>query len=305
MISIIITAWEEPEETDRCIRSFLSQDIPDGYEVWVTCPDDGTKQVVMRYIEKYPKVVKFLQQPMELGKNATMDLLAKKSSGDIVIFTDGDVFVSKNSVMEIYKKFEDPKVGCVTGRPVSLNDKNTMLGYWSHLLTEAGAHNIRLEKARKSEFIECSGYLFAIRKGIVGDMPDDVAEDSIVPFMFMKKGYNVAYADKALVYVTYPKSFGRWVRQKVRSSKSHEMLDKYMGADKSFRSKSFANEALKGWRWALSYPENLKEFFWTCLLFPARLYVWLVYVYETRVLGRHYLDRWRSAAQQRSPQQII
>lgn len=293
MISIIITAWEEPKATEECIRRFLIQDIPDKFEIWVTCPDEPTKQVVMDYKKKHTKIINFLHQPREWGKNVMMNILSKKAKGNILVFTDGDVFVSSNSVKELYEKFKDPKVGCVSGRPVSANPKGDMLGYWSHLLTDAGAHNIRMEKYKKGEFLECTGYLFAMRKGVIDDLPTDVGEDAIVPYMFMKKGYKIAYADKALAYVTYPKNFRDWVNQKIRSSKAHEMLDKYMAHEKNLRVKSFSNEVLKGLRWAFRYPENVKEFFWTTLLFAARLYVWTKYTYETKVLNQHYGDKWK------------
>jgi cellulose synthase/poly-beta-1,6-N-acetylglucosamine synthase-like glycosyltransferase len=292
MISIIITAWEEPKATKECIRRFLDQHMPEKFEIWVTCPDEPTKKVVDAYMKRH-KNIHFLYQPREWGKNVMMNLLAKKSKGSILIFTDGDIFVGKNSVMELYNKLKDPKVGCVSGRPVSANPKNNMLGYWSHLLTDAGAHNIRLEKYRKGEFLECTGYLFAMRNRIIDDLPTDVGEDAIIPYMFIKKGYRVAYAEKASAYVTYPKNLKDWVNQKVRSSKAHEMLDKYMANEKGLRVKSFSNEALKGLRWAFLYPKTYREFFWTLFLFPARLYVWVKYTYETKILNQHYGDKWK------------
>jgi len=294
MISIIITAWEEPNSLRECIRRLLIQDIPDKFDIWVTCPDEETKQVVMDYKKEYPKLFNFLHQPRELGKNVMINALTKKAKGDVQIYLDGDIFVEENAVKEIYKKFKNPKVGCVTGRPVSSNPRNTMMGYWSHLLTEAGAHNIRLEKDKKGEFLECSGYLFAIRKGVIDDIPLDVAEDAIIPLMFWKRGYTIAYADKALACVTYPKVFNNWVSQKIRSSKAHEMMGRYAGKKKVI-TKSFANEVLKGAKWGLSYPRNIKEFFWTGLLFFARLYVWSMYAYETRILNSHYSDKWKVA----------
>ncbi|MFH1331690.1 MAG: glycosyltransferase [archaeon] len=292
MISIIITAWEEPKATHKCIRRFLAQDMPDKFEIWVTCPDEETKQVVMDYKKKY-KNIHFLDQPREWGKNVMMNILAKKAKGDILIFTDGDIFVGPNSVRELYDKFKDSRVGCVSGRPVSLNPKTNMVGYWSHLLTDAGAHRIRSERYRKGQFLECSGYLFAMRNRVIGDMPTDVGEDAIIPYMFLKKGYKIAYAEKALAYVTYPKNLKDWVNQKVRSSKAHEMLDKYMVHEKELRVKSFSNEAVRGLRWAFLYPKTFREFFWTVFLFPARLYVWSRYTYDTRVLDQHYGDKWK------------
>ena len=70
--------------------------------------------------------------------------------------------------------FNDKKIGIVSGRPVSDDDKNTMMGYWAHLLLDAGAHNIRKKLFSERKFLECTGYLFAFRKGIIDKIPLEV-----------------------------------------------------------------------------------------------------------------------------------
>ena len=134
--------------------------------------------------------------------------------------TDGDVFVSDNAVNEILKLFKDSKIGVVTARPVSLNKKDNKYGYWSHFLLDVGAHYIsRKKRAAKGEFLECSGYLFAMRNGVIKEIPTDVAEDTIIPYLFWKGGYKVGYAEKALVYVKNPDNIKDWIKQKKRTAK--------------------------------------------------------------------------------------
>lgn len=288
MISIVITAWDEPNATKECIKRFLDQNLPE-FEMFVVCPDDETKNVVLEYKKQYSQI-HHVHQPRELGKNVMMNKVMKEAKGDILIFTDGDIFVSENSVSEILKKFEDSKIGCVTGRPVSSNPKDNMAGYWSHLLTDAGAHNIRKEREQKGEFLECTGYLFAIRNGVIKEMPLDVAEDSIIPSMFWEKDYKIGYADKALAYVQFPTNFKDWANQKTRCAKSHEKVGLHIPVK---RMKSFKNELIKGPIWALSYPKSAKEFAWTLALFPARLYMWGKYFFETKIMDSHYGDKWK------------
>lgn len=52
---------------------------------------------------------------------------------------------------------------------------------------------------------------------------------------------------------------------KKRNAKKHENL----------KVKSFTNEIIKGTISALSYPKTIKEFYWTILLFFARLTMWV------------------------------
>jgi len=288
-VSIIITAWDESEATKECIKRFLEQDKLPTFEMFVVCPDKATKKVILDYQKKY-KQIYHVHQNRKIGKNEMLIQCMNKAKGEVLIFTDGDIYVSNNTVKDIVKAFKNPKIGCITGRPISSNPKNTMMGYWSHLLLDAGAHNMRKYRAKRGEYIECSGYLFAIRNGVIKDMPLDVAEDSIIPAMFIDKGYKVGYVSKALAAVKFPDNFYDWIRQKTRCAKAHEKINDYVDVPKM---KSFSNELFKGAFWALDYPRNLKEFVWTLALFPARAYIWSQYYYQTKIQDSHYGETWK------------
>ena len=289
MISIIITAWEEPNEVRECLRRFINQKNINDCEIIAIAPDEPTKNEIMKYSKKYPKLVRFIHQPKEKGKNEMLNLLIKEAKGQILIFTDGDIFVNDVAVSEINRLYEDPTIGAVTGRILPQNSKNTMFGYWSFVLTY-GAHKIRKIKFNKNQFLECSGYLYSIRKELIDKIPLDVAEDSIMPLIIWQKGYRIGYAEKAIGYVRYPENFNKWINQKVRCAKSHEKLDFYGG--EKVRMKTFKNEVIIGTILALSYPKSIKQFFWTLFLFPARLYVWIRFFIDTKIKDKHYGETW-------------
>jgi len=290
MISIVITSYKEPNTIGKAIESFISQNIKEEYELIVSAPDKETLDVVKKYQKRY-KQIKIFKDPGK-GKSYALNLLLPKLKGRIIILSDGDVFVSKNSVNELLKFFENPDVGVVTGRPVSLNSKNNVFGYWSHLLCDAGAHLARLKRARKNQFLECSGYLWAFRNKIIKNFPTDIAEDTIVPILFWQRGYKIAYAPKAEVYVKFPTNLHDFVEQKKRTAKSHESLQKYPQLKNVPRMKTFKNEILEGWS-AFSYPKNIKELIWTLLLFPLRFYIWLLTFYHIKIKKMHYSDGWK------------
>ncbi len=293
MISIIITAYKEPETIGKAIESFLNQDIKEDYELIVSCPDEETAEIVEKYSEKNTKVRRF-KDPGE-GKMLALNMLFQQVKGDILILTDGDVYVSQNSVKEIAQVFENKEVGCVSGRPVSLNPKDDMLGYWSHLLTDAGAHDTRLEKSKQGEYFTCSGYLFAFRNGIVKEFPRDVPEDAYIPYLFMKKGYKISYVPEAEVYVKYPTTFEEWLEQKRRIAKAYVNYKQIrIDGEPLPLMKSFSKEALEGPIKALKYPQSLKEMTWTLALFGARLYMWAMTYYDTKIKRKQHTDAWKT-----------
>src|SRR3989344_2846897 len=152
MISILITSYKESRTIGKAIEAFNNQKIKENYEILVASPDFETGTVVMKYASMFPNI-RWIQDKRK-GKPAAINLLLKEAKGDILFLSDGDVYVSDNSVNDLLEHFKDPKVGIVSGRPVSLSPKNTMLGYWSHLLTNEAAHATRIERTQKGEFID-------------------------------------------------------------------------------------------------------------------------------------------------------
>ena len=283
MISIIITAFKEPN-IDKTILSILRNKLPIDTEIIVSAPDKETIELAKKTYYK----IKIFNDPGK-GKSYALNLLFKRLKSEILILTDGDVEIGDVAIEEILTKFKDTKVGCVSGRVVSVNKKDNMIGYWSHLLADAGAHNIRKELYKKNSFLECTAYLFAFRGNIVKEIPLDVAEDAIIPYLFWEKKYNIAYAENALVYVKNPTTIKEFIKQRVRTAGAHSRLKFYYPNFPSV--KSFYNEVRKGFFWAISYPKNIKELIWTITLFPIRGYIWIK-MFFLKTNNKEYKDGW-------------
>ena len=286
MITIIIASYNEPKATLRAVNTFLKQ-IDRSSKVIVVDPFEE----VGKYLKKQIKDKRFLfyLDPGE-GKSYALNLLFQEfgtaNKEDLFILSDGDVYVSEKAVSEIKRAFKDKTIGCVTGRPVPVEDRSTKYGYWQHLLFD-GIGRVRARLSKNKRFFECSGYLFAIRQGVITDFPLETSEDSIIPYLFWKKGYKISYVARAEVYVKNPNNWKDYYNQKIRNIKAHEALNKI--APDMPRTKSFFNE-LKGSFFALYYPRNLREIGWTIQLFLARLYIYLKAFSES---NRSYRDGWR------------
>lgn len=291
MINIIITSYGEPKSTIRAINSFLEQDINQDFRIIVVDPFPETKLHLKESINN--KNVGFFLDPGE-GKSYALNILFEKlyskNKDDIFILTDGDVYVSKNTVSEIVNAFKDEKMGCVTGRPVLLNPRNNFWGYASHVAFD-GIHKLRSKISNQEKFFECSGYLFAIRNGVLQGFPLETSEDSIIPYLFWEKNYKIKYLPDAKVYVINPQNWKDFKLQKIRNIKSHENLSKI--APDLPRTKSFWNEIKQGFFFALFYPRNLREVFYTPALFATRLWIYLKAFYDMNYKKLGYEDGWR------------
>lgn len=288
MIDVIVTSYNEPKSTLRAVQAILRQ---------------SKLNLRVTVVDPFPQVEEFLRSKIKddrfhffldpgEGKSYALNLLFQEYSSsnrdDLFILTDGDVYVSDNALSVILESFKDKNVGCVTGQPIPIDSRKNKYGYFSHLFF-SGIHKARLELSKKQKFFECSGYLFAIRKSVISDFPLETSEDSIIPYLFWKKGYLIKYVPEAEVYVKNPSNWKDWLAQKVRNVKAHENLSNI--APNMPRTKSFINEIRFGAIFALTYPRDPREFYWTLSAFIARLYLYYKAFRELR--GSSYADGWR------------
>ena len=283
-IAILISSFKESKTIRKAIESFLKQRINLKFRLIVSAPDKETHEIVKEY-----KGVELFIDPGK-GKSYAINEALKKINEEIIILSDGDVFVGNNSVNEILKKFEEPKIGCVTGRTIPIENRKTKYGYWANFLFDS-AHKLRQKLDREEKFVDCTGYLYAFRNGIIKNFPLDVADDAIIPYLLLEKGYRIGYAEDALVYVKNASNWKDWTKQKIRTRKSFTRLKKYIDLKKSPHIKTFKDES-KGIFWLFEYPKSVKEFFWTVQLAISRIYVWIKYYLDTILSKKLYTDGW-------------
>jgi len=276
MISVIITAYKEENTIGKAIEAFLRSKFPDKYEILVLAPDTETLEAARKFTKK-SRNLKVIQDPGK-GKPTALNLAFKKAKGKILIFTDGDVHVDKTAIPNLLSPFSDQKIGAVAGHPVSINNRKTMLGFWSHLLTDIA--DIRRRKAIKiRKRFYCSGYLYAMRAGIVNEIPENVlVDDGYISHLVWEAGYKIAYSPESKVCVKYPTNVKDWLKQKLRSAGGYIQLKDMQNVEiRSLKKES------SGFLDFFRYVKSFKEFIWLGSLFLTRLYLWFLIIYNFKI----------------------
>ncbi|MDA2921845.1 glycosyltransferase [Patescibacteria group bacterium AH-259-L07] len=296
MVSIVITSYQEPKTLPKAIEAVLAcidkWGVKHGeFEVMVIGPDKDTQHIAGIYPE-----ITYIKDKGR-GKPAALNIALKTVRGEIIILTDGDVVIGENSIEKIYLPFRNKNVGAVSGRPVTINSRKTLFGYWSHFLTHA-AHQMRLH----GKAFPCSGYLYAIRNAI-NHIPENLfSEDAYITKVIRKKGYDVVYAPHAKVYVKYPDNLSDWLKQKIRATGGYIQKIKNQKGRIKFgqqrlakikNTRSFGQEIFNGIWLFFSYPKNLKEFWWTVLLYMTRLYLWFMIFWSIKIKKRKFANIWQ------------
>ncbi len=284
MISIIITSYKEPRTIGRAVQSVLAQDIPFKYELIVVAPDDETLAAAKEVGKNKIKTLKDSGN----GKPAALNGAVSAAKGEILVLTDGDVYVGKDSLKKILKFFEDNKIGAVTGRPVSLNTRKNKYGFWAHVLTEVADERRKKASENRNRFF-CSGYFFAIRKNLFPRLPETLlSEDGYISHSVYEQGYKIAYSPESEVYVKYPDNFSDWIKQKKRSAGGYNQIKKLVGTE----IRSFKTESLGAFQ-LFKHTKGIREFFWLIELFLARVYLWAIIYKDINLTKKSHKQIWK------------
>lgn len=296
-ISILICSMKEAKTIGKCIETFL-----DGYkgdfEILVSIPDEPTYEALMSKalelgIEKKIVRSEISKSGKALGKPFELNELMDIATGDIWFFGDGDTYFGENTINLLLEKFhENPDLGAITGRPISMDKKDNFFGYIGHLLAD-GAHFKRdQELIQKQGFFPLSGYLFAMKKSDIRVPVDCLSDDAFISYKLLQAGKQIGYQPEAKVYIKYATNFGDFFKQKKRSAGGFVQLKKYGVMDNQPQTRSFIKE-LEMTFFPLKYAKNLQEFLWSLELFPVRIWLWALIFWEQKIAKKSFDEVWK------------
>jgi len=325
MLSVIITAYKEPLSLQKQLQNITSQlsQASIAWEILVCAPDPETQNIVLNYSKNSPQVK--LLKDRGVGKPAALNLAFQEAKGDISILTDGDVEIDQKAILEIIQPFKNPKIGAVSGQPISINPRSNIFGFWAYILTEM-AHKIRLQGLKRGEYIDCSGYLYAIRNNLIKNIPENtLTDDALISRLIYNQNYQITYTPEAKVYVKYPSNFRDWIKQKKRStggyiqipglivgadprvrpisdrrvqsykrpsSQAHRSSGQTHGSAPTTTMRGFFQE-IKGIFQIFKYVQNPQEFWWTVLLIFARIYLWWLIFWTLKIKKTPFEKIWQ------------
>ncbi len=112
-VTLFITAYNEEDIVEAKMENCRALDYPKDKlkVVWVT---DGSMDKTSEKLAGYPDVT-VLFQPGRRGKTAAINRGMQYVTSPVVIFTDANTLINKDTVKEIVKMFTNPNTG-VRGR---------------------------------------------------------------------------------------------------------------------------------------------------------------------------------------------
>ncbi|UCD28282.1 MAG: glycosyltransferase family 2 protein [Planctomycetota bacterium] len=195
-VSFIIAAYNEEDVIAEKIQQTLELDYPaEKLEIIVASDGstDRTDEIVQSFADRG---VKLSRVEGRLGKTHALNETVNVATGDILIFSDATGMYNRQAIRELVANFNDPTVGCVTGRVAYTYGKDTIsVGF-------RGYQNIAVAIRRaESDFgsqTTVSGSIHAIRSEIYKPAHPDFSSDAIDAINTVVAGYRVLYENNAV-----------------------------------------------------------------------------------------------------------
>ncbi|MBU5688118.1 MAG: glycosyltransferase family 2 protein [Candidatus Aenigmarchaeota archaeon] len=216
-VSVLLPAHNEEEVIEDTIKSILSSDYKNDIEIVVINDGstDNTEKIVKK-LQKKDKRIKLLKTN-HVGKARALNFGAKKAKYDYLIFLDADSVLEKNTIKEIIRPLQDPKIAASSGSVRVKITKNPLTWFqdfeyilssgWRYLCSLINAVSVLpgFFATKKKIFLEIGGF-----------EADTLTEDFDITLRFKKHGYEVSVNPDAVMYTTVPNKLRTLAKQRIR-----------------------------------------------------------------------------------------
>ncbi|MBX7196995.1 MAG: bifunctional polysaccharide deacetylase/glycosyltransferase family 2 protein, partial [Sandaracinaceae bacterium] len=217
-VSVVIPAYNEAKVIERTILSVLASR---GVSVEVLVMDDGstddTADVVSRAFYFEPRVK--LHKLKNGGKARALNEGFALASHEVVVALDADTLFLPDTIVELARKFDDPRVAAVAGR-AAVGNTSAFVARWQALEYVIGQSVERRAWHLLGVVSVVPGAVGAWHRDAVlavgGFGTDTLAEDCDLTITLQVHGWRVAYAPDAVALTEAPETVRALLKQRFR-----------------------------------------------------------------------------------------
>jgi cellulose synthase/poly-beta-1,6-N-acetylglucosamine synthase-like glycosyltransferase len=214
-LTLVIAARNEAAVIAQKLDNIFGLDYPAERLQVVVASDgseDGTDDIVRGYEQHGVTLVPLPR----VGKAAALNAALAVATGEIVVFSDANSIYAPNALRALVRPFADPEVGGAAGdqRYVAAGADGAAasgeLRYWSldRMLKEA--------ESCAGNVISATGAIYAVRRGLLGDVPGGVTDDFTISTGVIAKGHRLVFVREAVAFEPVAPRAGLEFDRKVR-----------------------------------------------------------------------------------------
>ena len=248
-VALLISVYNEEAVIQAKVRNTLEIDYPaDRLEVLfgLDAPSDTTAKLLGQVQSSRINVFHF---DMRRGKLAVLCDLARRTSAEILVFTDANTMLERNCIRNLVRHFADQRVGAVSGEEVRIvaagTDPSAESLYWRY------ESAVKLLESRLNCSLGGNGSALAVRHSLFHPRKQSIVEDFQIPLEIRFEGHRVIYDPEAVAIEEIAPTFSTQFARRVRiSAGNYQTLFgnlEYLNPLKGFLAFSFFSHRVLRW----------------------------------------------------------
>lgn len=214
-ITIIIPCHNEESWVDKKVGNLTEIDYPKD-KIEIVFADGNSKDQTVEKIEAKIKDIPYMKvvQTGCKGKIQQINCILQNTQSDLIINTDMDTVLEKDTVEKLVKEFEDPDVYVVGAYILPNTSLDIEKQYWEN------QNNFRVLESEVYSASIVIAPCYAYRKQLLSSFPEDcVADDIYVAYLANTIGKRSMYLKDAIAYEERtPSTFTELINHKFRKA---------------------------------------------------------------------------------------
>jgi cellulose synthase/poly-beta-1,6-N-acetylglucosamine synthase-like glycosyltransferase len=221
--SIIVPVKDEEKVIERLLTALSRVRYPaDKMEIIIV--EDGSTDksfdVCREYAERSSLNMKVLRKPVSDGKPSALNFGINHAKGEIIGVFDADNVPAPDTLLNVCKYFDDPRVAAVQGRTLSINSEENMLTKFLSYEEAVWCEAYLRGKDVLGLFVHLRGSCQFLRRETLeklnGFDEKALSEDMELSARLTEKGYRIRYAPDVRAWQENPSSFKELFKQRIR-----------------------------------------------------------------------------------------
>jgi len=252
-VSILMAAHNEEQVIQDKIKSIIESNYPASkIEVWIgsDCSTDKTNEIIEQFAKEDARF-HFYEFSNRTGKIGIINFLNKKAKGEILLLTDANVILEKNTLFELVKHFKNPAISLVDSFMKHRNLKTDGISHQESNYISNEVNTKYAEGKLWGSLMGPFGGCFAIRKVDFKTVPSNFLVDDFYTCMTVLKNRKQCISEeKAIVIEDVSNNLNAEFKRKIRiSSGNFQNLAQFYTLLFRFNGSAFAFFSHKVLRW--------------------------------------------------------
>src|SRR5689334_992733 len=213
-VAVLISAYNEAAVIQAKLMNCLQLDYPQDrleFFVGLDAPTDATAALASQVRADNLQLLHFNTRRGKLG--VVCDLV-RRTSAEILVFTDANTILERSCIRNIVRHFTDNRVGAVTGEEIRTASPGTDPGaesiYWRY------ESAIKVMESRLNCLLGGNGAALAVRRSLFPLAEHSIVEDFQIPLDIRFRGFRVIYDPEVIAFEEIAPTLSSQFKRRVR-----------------------------------------------------------------------------------------